>query len=181
MIKRIVSYFFQGVLYAVPLGLTIYLFVITFQFLDSLFPFKYPGVGLLILVVFLTVVGFLGQWIISQPFISLFQRMMEKMPLVKVVYSSIKDLLSAFVGKEKKFTLPVLIKISSDTNIERLGFITQEDLTDFGIADKIAVYIPSSYGLLGDLFIVPKENITPVDVHPAEVMKIIVSGGLSKQ
>ena len=179
--KRLVSYFFQGVLYAVPIGLTIYLFVIAFQFLDSLVPLEIPGLGLLILIVFLTIVGFVGQWFISQPFIAFFRGLMEKMPLVKVVYSSIKDLLSAFVGKEKKFTSPVLVKISADTNIERIGFVTQEDLSDLGIENKIAVYIPSSYGLLGDLFIVSSEHVSPIDVHSADVMKFIVSGGVSKK
>ena len=179
--KRLIGYFFQGVLYALPLGMTVYLFVITFKFLDSLFPFDIPGLGLLIILVFLTFIGFVGQWIITQPFISFFQGLMKRMPLVKVVYTSIKDLLSAFVGKEKKFTSPVLVRISSESNIERIGFVTQDDLSDMGISDKIAVYIPSSYGLLGDLFIVPKEYVKPLDVHPAEIMKFIVSGGVSKQ
>ncbi len=178
--KRIVGYFFQGLLYAVPLGLTIYLFYIAFTFLDGLFPFKIPGLGILIALVLITIIGFVGQWMISQPFISLFTRLIEKMPLVKVIYSSIKDLLSAFVGKEKKFTSPVLVKISSNKDIERIGFITQKSLKDLNIENKIAVYLPSSYGLLGELYIVPAANVTAIDIHPAEVMKFIVSGGISK-
>lgn len=179
--KRLVGYFFQGLLYAVPLGLTIYLFVLAFQFLDGLFPFEFPGLGIVIVVVLITIIGYVGQWVISQPIISLFTRFIEKMPLVKVIYSSIKDLLSAFVGKEKKFTSPVLVKISANQDIERIGFITQNSLNDLDIENKIAVYIPSSYGLLGELYIVPIDNVTPLDIHPAEIMKFIVSGGVSKK
>jgi len=179
--KRIIGYFFQGLLYAVPLGLTIYLFVLVFQFLDGLFPFEFPGLGILIILVLITLIGFIGQWVISQPIISIFTKIIDKMPLVKVIYSSIKDLLSAFVGKEKKFTSPVLVKISANQDIERIGFITQKSLDDLNIENKIAVYIPSSYGLLGELFIVPKKNVTALDMHPADVMKFIVSGGVSKK
>ncbi|MEA3443598.1 MAG: DUF502 domain-containing protein [Bacteroidota bacterium] len=179
--KKIAGYFLQGILYTAPIGLTIYLFYITFEFLDNLLPFNIPGLGIVIILAGITLIGFVGQWIISQPIISLFQGMIEKMPLVKVIYSSIKDLLSAFVGKERKFRSPVLVKISADADIERMGFITQESLSEFGIKNKIAVYIPSSYGLLGDLFIVPSENVTPINIHPTEAMKFIVSGGVSKE
>lgn len=179
--KRLAGYFLQGLLYTAPIGLTLYLFYLTFQFLDGLLPFEFPGLGILIILVGVTVVGFFGQWFISQPIMALFNGLIEKMPLVKVIYSSIKDLLSAFVGKERKFTTPVLVKISSNEEIERMGFITQESLEVMGLKDKMAVYLPSSYGLLGDLYIVPAKNVTLVDIHPAEAMKFIVSGGVSKE
>jgi uncharacterized membrane protein len=178
--KKIAGYFLQGLLYTAPIGLTLYLFYITFQFLDNLLPFKFPGLGILIILAAITVIGFVGQWLISAPIMSFFRGLIERMPLVKVVYSSIKDLLSAFVGKERKFTSPVLVRISANEDIERMGFITQKSLEELGINDKMAVYIPSSYGLLGDLYIVPSKNVTHVDVHPAEAMKFIVSGGVSK-
>ena len=179
--KRIAGYFLQGLLYTAPIGITLYLFYLTFEFLDNLLPFKVPGIGILIILAGITIIGFLGQLIISQPIRAFFYRLIERMPLVKVVYSSIKDLLSAFVGKERKFTSPVLVKISANQDIERMGFITQKSLEELGIEDKIAVYIPSSYGLLGDLYIVPKEHVTPIDIHPAEAMKFIVSGGVSME
>ncbi len=179
--KKLAGYFLQGILYTAPIGITIYLFYRTFEFLDGLLPFDFPGLGILIILAGISLIGFLGQWIISQPIILLFRQMIEKMPLVKVIYSSIKDLLSAFVGKERKFSSPVLVKISSDSDIERLGFITQTSLSELGIEERVSVYIPSSYGLLGDLFIVPEKNVRHIDINPTEAMKFIVSGGVSKE
>ncbi len=100
--------------------------------------------------------------------------------MVKVIYTSIKDFMSAFVGKEKRFTEPVLVKVSHDSNLEKMGFVTQRDLRNLGIAgEKVAVYLPHSYNFSGNLFIVPVENITPINAPPAEVMKFIVTAGLT--
>jgi uncharacterized membrane protein len=92
----------------------------------------------------------------------------------------VKDLLSAFVGKERKFDKPVLVSLDSEGVLKRLGFITSEDLTDLGIVNKIAVYLPSSYGVLGELYIVPTDKIEIIDANSADVMKFIVSGGVTK-
>jgi uncharacterized membrane protein len=84
------------------------------------------------------------------------------------------------VGKKKKFNQPVLVTINRDTNLQRLGYITQSDLTNLGIYDKVAVYLPHSYNISGNLFIVPKEHVTPLQANGAELMKFIVSGGVSE-
>jgi uncharacterized membrane protein len=179
--KRLAGYFFQGLLIIVPLTVTLYVFYVTFSFLDGLLPFDYPGIGALIILASITFVGIIGKFFINNPFVRFIDGLMEKAPLVKVLYSSIKDFLLAFVGKEKKFNNPVLVKLNKDNDIERIGFITEENLKDIGInKSKVAVYFPSSYGILGELYIVPKENITKINEPPAEVMKFIVSGGVSK-
>jgi len=106
---------------------------------------------------------------------------LDRAPLIKTLYTSIGDLLSAFVGEKKRFNKPVLVKISADGGVEKLGFITEEDLSELGIAgDKIAVYLPHSYNFSGNLFIVSRDRVTPIDRNASEVMKFIVSGGVSK-
>ena len=179
--KRLAGYFFQGLLVVVPLAVTIYLIYVTFTFLDGLLPFDIPGLGVLVILVSITLIGIIGKLLIDLPFVALIDNLMEKAPLIKVLYSSTKDFLLAFVGKDKKFNSPVLVKIDKESDIERLGFITEEKLDNIGIkSDKVAVYFPSSYGILGELFIVPKESVTYINEPPAEVMKFIVSGGVSK-
>ena len=179
-------------MYIAPFAVTIYVFVITFTWLDGLLRdleifnkepfsrFSFPGMGLLVILIFVTLVGFIGQRLITTPIASFFSRMMEKAPLIKVIYSSVKDLLSAFVGKERKFDKPVLVHLDKDGILSRLGFITSENLDDLGIKDRVSVYLPSSYGVLGELYIVPAERVTPLDVNSADVMKFIVSGGVTK-
>ena len=105
---------------------------------------------------------------------------MEKTPLIKLIYSSMKDMMSAFVGKKKQFNAPVLVKMGDMIEFERLGFVTKEDLSDLGISsDKVAVYFPFSFAISGQVLIVPKKNISVVHASSADVMKLIISGGVT--
>ena len=190
--KKIAKYFFQGLLYVVPVAVTLYALIFSFIWIDGLLrdleifqhepysEFNFPGLGLLVILLFITFIGFIGQRLITTPISNAFDQMLKKAPLIKVIYTSVKDLLSAFVGKERKFEKPVLITLDKEGILQRFGFITASDLNNLGVKDKIAVYLPSSYGVLGELYVVPKENVQPVDAHPADVMKFIVSGGVAK-
>ena len=190
--KKLARLFFQGLLYVAPIAVTIYVFVVAFIWLDGLLrdlelfkhgPFSdisFPGIGLLIIVIVVTLVGFLGQRFITAPISNAFDNLLKRAPLIKVIYSSVKDLLSAFVGKERKFDKPVLVQLDQAGILHRLGFITATDLIDLGINNKIAVYLPSSYGILGELYVIPATNVKPIDANSADVMKFIVSGGVTK-
>jgi uncharacterized membrane protein len=186
--KQIFAWFLQGMLFIAPLALTVYILVISFNFVDGILTgiivrilgFNIPGLGILVIFFFVTLIGFLGSSIIFKPLLFYFDKLISQAPLVKVIYTSIKDFMSAFVGKEKRFTEPVLVKVSHDSNLEKMGFVTQRDLRNLGIAGgKVAVYLPHSYNFSGNLFIVPVENITPINAPPAEVMKFIVTAGLT--
>ena len=181
LFRKLIGYFFQGALLVVPLSITAYIFYISFIFIDNLIVFEIPGLGFLVILGGVTFVGMLGKFFITEPIFSFFTKLLDKPPLVSLIFKSIKDLLSAFVGTEKKFNRPVLVKINASADVERLGFITQDNMDDLGIENqKVAVYLPSSYGILGDLYIVPSKNVTPIDTNSTEVMKFIVSGGVSK-
>ena len=161
------------------IGYTVYqLFVVT----DGLLPYHpFPGAGVLILFALITSLGFLGNTLIAKPIKRVFNEFLERVPLVKTIYTAITDLLSAFVGQKRRFNKPVLVKLSKESNIEKLGFVTETDLSDLGISEgKVAVYLPHSYNFSGNLFIVEKQNITPVDAKSADVMKFIVSGGVTR-
>ncbi|MBN1187642.1 MAG: DUF502 domain-containing protein [Bacteroidales bacterium] len=186
--KKFFRYFLQGLLYIAPIGITAYIIYFIFKVVDGLFrerliewfDIDIPGLGLIVVILFLFVLGFMGQTIIARPFKKLFRKIMERAPLVKLVYSSLNDLFKAFVGKEKKFNKPVLVKVNTISNLEKMGFMTQEDLSKLNIKDKAAVYFPHSYNFSGEMFIVPVENITPLDIPASEAMKFIVSGGVTE-
>jgi uncharacterized membrane protein len=185
--KKLISYFLQGLLYIAPIGVTIYIIYVIFKFVDNLLQDHFqeligvdiPGLGLIVIIILLIIIGFLGQTIIAKPFKFLFNRIMKKAPVVKVIYSAFNDLFSAFVGKERKFNKPVLVKVNMTSNLEKLGFLTEEDLSRIGEKDKVAVYFPHSYNFSGEMFIVPVEQVIPIDIPPAEVMKFIVSAGVA--
>ena len=186
--KTIVRYFFQGLLILVPISICAYIIYAIFTKVGSLLqhlgisvhPYVDPVIGITAVLGFILVVGWIGSSIFIQPFLLLFDRLVEKTPFVKTLYSSVKDLLSAFVGSKKKFDRPVLVTTNKENNIQQLGFITQTDLHELGIKDgKVAVYIPMSYSLSGNLWIVPNESIAVVNYSAGETMKFIVSGGVT--
>ena len=142
--------------------------------------YSIPGLGIVVIFLTITLIGFLGSSIIFKPLLFGFDKLISQTPLIKVIYTSIKDFMSAFVGKEKRFTEPVLVKVNRESDLEKMGFVTQRDLSNLGITSgKVAVYLPHSYNFSGNLFIVPVENITPLHVPPSEVMKFIVTAGVT--
>lgn len=177
--RRLINYFFRGLLILVPIVVTIYLIVVSLQWVDSLIPLDVPGLGLVIVLGIIVVFGYLASTIIARPIFDLMEDIIVSIPLISPIYSSTKDLLSAFVGDKKKFTQSVLVTMDAANGIQKLGFITQEDLQLLGLTDKVAVYLPHSYNFSGNFYIVPKEQVTLLDLPSSDVMKFIVSGGVS--
>lgn len=185
--KKLLRYLLQGVLYTAPLVITIYILYVIFEFIDGniqqwlteIIDIRIPGLGLVILIVLLVFIGFIGQTIIAKPIKSLFNRFLKKVPFLKVVYSAFTDLFSAFIGKERKFNKPVVVRVNITSNLEKLGFVTKEDLSLLKEKDKVTVYFPHSYNWSGELFIVPRDQVRPIDIPPAEVMKFIISAGVA--
>jgi len=179
--KKIINYFLQGLLYIVPISVTLYVVYWTFQKIDGILPFQFPGLGLIVIIALITFIGFAGSVIIASPINSFFQRLLKKAPLLRTIYSSMKDLMQTFVGKKKGFNQAVLIKLYENSTIERIGFITNENLSSLGIkGGKILVYLPHSYAFSGQLFVVEKSYITPIEKPSSEIMKLIVSGGVTE-
>jgi len=185
--RKLLRYLLQGLLYIAPIGITIYILYVIFEFVDGLLResidrfigIHIPGLGLIIIIVFLIIIGFLGQTFIARPIKLLFGKLLDKIPILRVIFSAFNDLFSAFVGKEKKFNKPVLVLVNKSLGFEKLGFLTEEDLSRIDEKDKVAVYFPHSYNWSGELFLIPRELIRPVDIPPAEVMKFIVSAGVA--
>jgi len=179
--KKIINYFLQGLLYIVPISVTFYVVYWTFKKIDGILPFQFPGLGLIVIILLITFIGFAGSVIIASPINSFFQKLLKKAPLLRTIYSSMKDLMSTFVGKKKGFNQAVLIKLYENSTIERIGFITNENLSALGIkGGKILVYLPHSYAFSGQLFVVEKSYITPIEKPSSEIMKLIVSGGVTE-
>jgi uncharacterized membrane protein len=151
------------------------------RFLDSLIPGIYPGLGILIFFAAITLIGYYSSSFLFQQLLDWIEGLFYKAPVTKLIYGSIKDLFGAFVGDKKTFTQPVMVMLFKEAGIQKLGFITQKDLSEIGIKDMVAVYFPHSYNFSGNLYIVPKENITILpDFSAADAMKFIVSGGVTE-
>ncbi|WKN43735.1 DUF502 domain-containing protein [Tunicatimonas pelagia] len=177
--RSLPTYFFRGLLFAVPVALTIYILVVCIRWLDSLIDISIPGLGLLTILASVTLIGYLASTLLAAPLFRLLEELLTRLPLVNIIYSSLKDLISAFVGDKKKFDRPVLVALSDDLTIRKPGFITQDNLAKLGLVDQVAVYLPHSYNFSGNLFIVPSQYVTPIEASSTEIMKFIVSGGVS--
>jgi len=175
----IARYFFNGTLFIVPLVATVYVIIEAFRWLDSRLNLPYPGVGFAIILFAITLFGYFTTNFAFQTFSHWFDGLMGRIPMVKLIYSAVKDLLAAFVGDKRKFNKPVLVTINKENTLHRIGFITQADLTEIGLPDMVVVYFPQSYAFAGDHFVVSRTNIRPLDISGAQAMKFIVSGGVS--
>jgi uncharacterized membrane protein len=186
--NKLIDYFLQGLLYVAPIVITLKVIYEVFRFIDGLvaqyieklLKFQIPGLGLILIFFFIAFVGYYGQKLVAKPIKAILEKLISKAPIVQIVYTSIRDFLSAFLGKEKRFNQPVIVMVNKIAQLEKIGFITATDLSDLNIKDKVAVYFPHSYNFSGELFIVPSELVKPLDIQPAEAMKFIVSGGVSK-
>lgn len=189
VIGRLVAYFMQGLLLIAPAFVTVYAIFYIFNVFDShvndvfeyVFKFRFPGLGLVVMVAFITFVGFVGSLVIVRPLLNIFDLLLEKTPLVKDIYSSLKDFFGAFISNKKKFNKPVMFEMGKGSGVFKLGFITQDDLSELNILDKVAVYTPLSYNLSGIMYIVNRDQVQILDdVAAGDMMKFIVSGGVTE-
>lgn len=178
--RVILGYFFRGLLLLVPVTVIVWAAWRALAFLDGIIPTDIPGLGILILLAIVTLAGWLGTTILFQPLAEIGDEVLQRVPVIKTMYGALKDMMEALVGSKRKFDRPVLVRFGG-VDAERVGFITQEDLEHLGIgAEKVAVYFPHSFAWSGNLLIVPRANVTPLDANPADIMKFAVSGGVSK-
>lgn len=176
---KLFSFFVKGLLLLAPVYVTGYIIFNLLDSLDSQFFVQYRGTGLIVLIGIIMIVGFLGSTFISVPVVQIFEEALVRIPLVGIIYSSLKDLVGAFVGDKKKFNQPIRFILNKENGIQKIGFITQDDLQFIELNDSVMVYCPHSYAFSGELFIVPSANIILLNLPASDVMKMIVSGGVS--
>lgn len=178
-IQALFRYFLRGLFFVVPVGLTVYVIVLMIQWADNLIPLDFPGLGILTVFFVTSLIGYLANTIIAKPFFDLLSSMLKKIPLVSFIYTSINDLVTAFAGDKKRFDAPVLVPFDEKGTLFKPGFITQKDLEEIGLPGMVTVYLPHSYNFSGNVFIIDKTRLVPLTGNNTEIMKYIVSGGVS--
>jgi uncharacterized membrane protein len=191
-LRKFVQYVLNGLLISLPVFGTGYIVFQLFSFLDSIVPRilynedemltkgdHFSGWGILMLLLVLFVMGWFGGMFINDRIKGWFLRLLDKIPGINNLYKAISDVLSAFVGKEKKFNQPVLVRVSEQMELEMIGFITDTNLAELGnIQGKVAVYFPMSYSFSGHMMIVPIKNITRIERNAVDILKYTMSGGI---
>jgi len=177
--RKLLKHFLRGLLVTAPVALTLFIVWTIFRTIDGWLSIPIPGAGFVITIAGITLIGWIASNIAAKQALGMFEELMRKLPFVRLLYSSSKDLLSAFVGEKRRFDAPVLVALQPDGAVKALGFVTSESMEDFGLTDHVAVYLPESYNFAGNLFVVPRSRVTRLERESAEVMAFIVSGGVS--
>lgn len=179
--RRLANYFLRGVLITAPAAVTVWLIWTAVRWVDSLFATAYPGLGLLVAVAGITLIGALASNIVTRTVVATADQLLAKLPFVRLLYTSTKDLLNAFVGEKRRFNRPVRARIGEgEAEVYVLGFMTAEALPHLGLADQVAVYVPFSYSMAGHILILPASRVAPLPVDAADAMAFIVSGGVTR-
>jgi uncharacterized membrane protein len=196
--KKLLRYFLQGLLILAPISITLWAVTALFNLIDSLLPnvlYKFfpemvgvdaggvphriPGIGFIIVIALVLIVGYISSSFVVKSLFDLFGRILEKAPGIKIIYSTVKDFFEAFAGDKKKFNKPVLVNVS-DSDSWQIGFITQHQAGEFGLQEHMAVYVPFSYSIAGQLFFLPPHKIKLIDnVSSTDAMKFVISGGVT--
>lgn len=182
--KKLLNYFLQGLLVFTPIFLTVFIIVWLVTFVDKYLTIKTEyytirGGGLILILIILPILGWLASNFLGRKLVEWMEKLIDKIPLLKLVYHSLKDLVGAFGGGEKKFTRPVSVKLTENGSVKVLGFLTRQSLDCLGIKDSVAVYFPQSYNFAGNVIIVPSSSVEPLSADASEVMAFIVSAGVS--
>jgi uncharacterized membrane protein len=198
-LRSLLQYFLQGLLVIAPVGITLWVVISLFNFVDSILPNaihflfpnlipknpdgslkEFPGLGFVVVILFVFLVGWLSSLFVFNRILGLFDDLLEKTPGIKFIYTSVKDFLKAFAGNKKKFNKPVLACVD-DTDVWRIGFITQKEMSEFGMPDYVTVYVPLAYAVTGATYIIPRSRVKPLEhISASDAMKFAVTGGVTE-
>ena len=197
--KKLIQIFFQGLIILAPIVITAWAVISLFNFIDGILPnllnllfpgilhsdaFGYPksipGLGFLVVIAIVMLVGYISSTFIVSKLVELFDNILERTPGVKIIYTTVKDFFEAFAGNKRKFDKAVLVSIEA-MDVWRVGFITHEELSEFGLNEFIAVYVPQSYAFAGHLYMVKRERVRILsDVTSSDAMKFAISRGVTE-
>jgi uncharacterized membrane protein len=179
MTKILLGYFWRGCLVLAPVSITVYIAWLVVTTVDRILPVGVPGLGFVLTLGLITLVGFLTSNVIGKAVVRQTEKWLASVPLIKLLYTSVRDLVGAFVGDKKKFDRPVAVAVVPGGGARALGFVTRDSLNQTAFRTHVAVYFPQSYNFAGNVLLVPRDQLETLDAPSADVMAFIVSGGVS--
>ena len=178
-VGRLFGYFGRGLVLMAPIAITVGVLVWVLTSVDALLPIETPGVGLAITVGIVTFVGFLATHFVTRSAVGVFDRLFDRVPLVRLLYNAVRDILNAFTGEKRRFDVPVSVRIDDAGHVRLFGFVTRHSLAALRLPGHVSVYCPHSYNFSGQLVVVTADRVEPLDMPSSEVMAFVVSGGVS--
>jgi len=177
--SRLISYFARGCLVLLPVVATAYVIYFVVTAVDSLLGLSVPGLGLAIALLLVTGVGFFVSNVVGRRLYGWFDQLMSRLPVAKLLYTSIRDLVQAFVGEERRFGRPVAVRLTPGGELKLMGFLSRTSVPALGHPDHVVVYVPQAYNIAGQVLLVPASQVEALDVPSSELLAFLLSGGAS--
>ncbi len=202
--KKLLRYFIQGLLIMAPIAISFWAIVALFNFLDELLPQILgttkqiavdsngdgvleiktvkglpKGIGFGIIMVLIILIGYVSSFFVVGRFVEIFEKVLERTPGIKFIYTSVKDFFEAFAGDKRKFDKPILVNVHSE-EVWMVGFLTNEDLHQFELgAEYVSAYVPQGYNIAGQVYLIKRSRVRRLeDLAPGDAMKFAVTGGV---
>ena len=185
--KRLAHWFVRGLVVVVPIVATVWLLTDLFTWIDKLvvdgvdhlFKIRRPGIGFALAVIAITTIGWLASFLLGRWLERVADWVLSRIPLVRTIYGTLKDILAAVGGEKKTFEHPVVVTLFPGGTAKVLGFVTRSDLAEIGLPGDVAVLMQQSLNFAGNILIFPREQVRALDVDSGKFMTFVMSGGLT--
>jgi uncharacterized membrane protein len=192
MFKSIGTTLITGIITILPIVLTLYLLywlvVSSEEVLGGILQWAlpkvvyFPGLGTITGLIIVFLVGLLMKAVLVRQLFTFGEGIVYRVPILKSVYSAIRDLFDFFSPKKEHFGRVVIVKVNG---MEMIGFITQEDPKRLPESlrnpDSVLVYLPMSYMIGGFTLLIPKEDVKPCQMNMDEAMRFVLTAGITGQ
>lgn len=175
--KLLGKYFIRGILILLPVVVTLYIVFSVLKVLNQmgsfLLPLKIPGVGVLLSIGIILVVGYLGSFYLGEKLLDKVEGLLKKAPGIGKLYSAIKDTIYSLIGDKKSFNKVVMLERGG---IKTLAFLTKEKCF---LEGHVVLYIPMAFQVSGYTVVVPREEVTEIDMEAEEALRFMLSAGIA--
>jgi len=193
---RLRAYFFTGIIVTAPIGITAFLIWQFITFLDthvasliparynpeSYLPFSVPGLGLLIMLAFLTLVGFMAAGLAGRTLVRIGERLLSRMPVVRSVYGTLKQIFETVLAQSSRSFREVVLIEYPRRGLAAVAFVTgptRGEIQERSGEELVNVFLPTTPNpTSGFLLFVPKSELVHLDMTIEEGIKLVISGGI---
>ncbi len=196
MWHRLRAYFIAGLLVTAPVGITFWLAWLVLSFIDArvtplipvdynpntYLPFVFPGLGLVILIITMTIVGALTTMLLGRTIVSMGERLLGRMPIIRSIYGASKQIIETVLASQSDAFRQVVLFEYPRRGSWAIGFVTGSttgEVQNVTSDDVVNVFLPTTPNpTSGYLLFLPRRELVPLNMSVEEGIKMIISGGI---
>jgi uncharacterized membrane protein len=191
--REIYSIFLKGLMVVLPVGLTLSLVSWVILKAEGLFgtilqammgSYYIPGTGLLVTLIVIFMAGMLVSNYLTSKFVNYFLKKFSDFPVIKVIYNPLKDLFALFGNSGANQNMKRVVLVNMVGRGKQIGLVTRDDFQDLNcpeLNDHVAVYFPMSYLFGGITTLVPKQDVTEIDIPVDRALKLAITGWITSE